>query len=54
MLIWAFTILILALTAGILGFSGIVGAAAGFAKLLFTLLLIGFVISLVFSRRPTV
>lgn len=52
MLLWAFTILVLALIAGVLGFSSVLGTAAGMAKLLFTLLLVLFIISLVFSRKP--
>ncbi len=52
MLFGAFTILVLALIAGILGFSSLLGAAAGMAKLLFTLLLVLFVIWMGLSRRP--
>jgi uncharacterized membrane protein YtjA (UPF0391 family) len=41
----------LALVAGALGFSGLAGAAAGLAKLLFFVCLVGFVISLIARRE---
>jgi uncharacterized membrane protein YtjA (UPF0391 family) len=37
-----------------LGFTGIAGAAAGIAKILFGVFLVLFVISLLFGRRTTV
>ena len=47
MLRWALIFLVVALLAGVLGFAGIMVAAAGIAKLLFYLFLVLFVISLV-------
>ena len=44
MLKWAIILAIVAVIAGALGFTGIAGAAAGIAKLLFFLVLLGFVI----------
>jgi uncharacterized membrane protein YtjA (UPF0391 family) len=55
MLYWAVVFLIVALVAGVLGFGGVSIMAAGFAKMLFVVFLILFVISLVFGmRRPVV
>ena len=51
MLSWAATFLIIALIAGVLGFSSIAGTAAGFAKVLFVVFLVIFVISLVLGRK---
>ena len=45
------TLLFLALIAAVFGFGGIAVAAAGIAKILFFLFLIGFIISLVVGRR---
>ena len=53
MLQWALTFLVLALIAGVLGFGGIAGAAIGFAKILFFVFIILFVISLIAGRRVT-
>jgi len=39
MLSWAFTFLVIALIAGLLGFTGIAGTAIGIAKVLFGLFL---------------
>ena len=47
MLKWALIFAVIALIAGGLGFGVIAGAAAGIAKLLFFLFLIGFVVFLV-------
>ncbi len=47
MLYWALMFFVVALIAGVLGFTGVAIAAAGFAKLLFVVFLILFVISLV-------
>jgi uncharacterized membrane protein YtjA (UPF0391 family) len=47
MLRWAVIFLIVAIVAGILGFAGIMVAAAGIAKLLFYIFLILFAVSLV-------
>jgi len=46
MLRWALIFLVVALLAGVLGFAGIMVAAAGIAKLLFYLFVVLFVISL--------
>ncbi len=46
-----FTLLIVAIIAGIFGFGIIAGTAAWIAKVLFIIFLIGFVISLFFHRR---
>jgi uncharacterized membrane protein YtjA (UPF0391 family) len=47
MLRWALIFLIVAVLAGVLGFAGIIVAAAGIAKLLFYMFLVLFAISLV-------
>lgn len=49
MLSWAFTFLIIALVAGALGFTGVAGTAVGFAKILFFVFLVLFVLSLLFG-----
>jgi uncharacterized membrane protein YtjA (UPF0391 family) len=46
MLKWALIFAVVALIAGGLGFGGVAGAAAGIAKILFFLFLLGFVIFL--------
>ena len=46
MLRWALIFLMVAILAGVLGFAGIMVAAAGIAKLLFYLFVVLFVISL--------
>jgi uncharacterized membrane protein YtjA (UPF0391 family) len=53
------TLLIIALIAGLLGFGGIAGTAVGFAKIIFFIALVLFVVSLIFGgmrgsfrRRP--
>jgi uncharacterized membrane protein YtjA (UPF0391 family) len=51
MLSWSIFLLIIALVAALLGFSSIVGAAAGIAKVLFGVFLVLFLISLFFGRR---
>lgn len=48
---WAISFLIVAIIAGIFGFSGIVGTAAGIAKILFVVGLIMFLALLVSGRR---
>jgi uncharacterized membrane protein YtjA (UPF0391 family) len=53
MLSWAITFLVIALIAAALGFGGIAGTAAGFAKILFFVFLIMFVVSLIFGRTRT-
>jgi uncharacterized membrane protein YtjA (UPF0391 family) len=49
MLGWALTFLVVALIAGLLGFTTIAGAAIGIAKLVFYVFLILFVVSLVMN-----
>ena len=51
MLSWAITFLIIALIAAVLGFGGIAGTAMGFAKILFFVFIVLFVVSLIFHRR---
>lgn len=51
MLSWASVFLVIALLAAFFGFSGVVGAAAGIAQILFIEFLILFVASLLFGRR---
>ena len=55
MLFWALVFLLLALIAGIFSFGGVAVAAAGFAKLLFLVFLVLFLVSLItgsFLERP--
>ena len=47
MLGWALTFLVVALIAGVLGFTSIAGAAMGIAKILFFVFLVLFIVSLV-------
>ena len=47
MLSWALTFLVVALIAGLLGFTSIAGTAMGVAKILFFVFLVLFVVSLV-------
>lgn len=47
MLGWALTFLVVALLAGVLGFTSVAGAAIGIAKILFFVFLVLFVVSLV-------
>jgi uncharacterized membrane protein YtjA (UPF0391 family) len=51
MLSWSLFFLIIALVAGLLGFSSIAGAAAGIAQILFGVFLVLFLISLFLGRR---
>jgi len=51
MLSWALTFFLIALVAGILGFSAVMGTAAWIAKLFFVGFLILAIISLVTGRR---
>jgi uncharacterized membrane protein YtjA (UPF0391 family) len=51
MLGWVWMFLILALVAAIFGFTGLVVAAAGIAKILFLVFLVVFVIGLLMGRR---
>jgi uncharacterized membrane protein YtjA (UPF0391 family) len=54
MLSWAITFLIIALVAAALGFGGVAGAATGFAKILFAVFLVLFIIAAIFGRRAPV
>lgn len=49
MLRWALVFLVLALVAGLLGFTGIAGASVGFAKILLVIFLVLFLVGLVYS-----
>jgi uncharacterized membrane protein YtjA (UPF0391 family) len=51
MLRWSVTFLIVAIIAGIFGFGGIAAGAAYFAKILFVIAIILFVVSLFTGRR---
>jgi uncharacterized membrane protein YtjA (UPF0391 family) len=51
MLNYAFTFLVIALLAGILGFGVIAGTAASIAKILFILFLVLFFVSLLRGKR---
>jgi uncharacterized membrane protein YtjA (UPF0391 family) len=53
MLSWAITFLVIALIAAALGFGGLAGTAAGFAKILFFVFLVMFVVSLIMGRTRT-
>ena len=47
MLGWALTFLVVALIAGLLGFTSVAGAAMGIAKIVFFVFLVMFVVSLI-------
>jgi uncharacterized membrane protein YtjA (UPF0391 family) len=49
MLKWALIFLVLALVAGVLGFSGIAGESMFIAKVLFFIFLVVFIVGLVYS-----
>lgn len=51
MLRWAVIFLVISLVAAFLGFGGVATAAAGFAKILFFIFLILFVLTLAFGSR---
>ena len=51
MLYYALVFLIIALVAGVLGFTGVYVAAAGIAKILFFVFLVLFLVSLLMGRR---
>jgi len=55
---WAIFFLIIALIAGVFGFGGIAGTAAGFAKILFVIGIALFLASLIFAlitgRKPPI
>ncbi|TWT59158.1 hypothetical protein KOR42_25470 [Thalassoglobus neptunius] len=52
MLSWAISFLILALIAGLLGFTSVAGFSISAAKILFFVFLILLVVSLILGRRP--
>jgi uncharacterized membrane protein YtjA (UPF0391 family) len=52
MLRWALIFLVVALISAALGFTGIAGAAAGMAQILFWIFLVVFLIALILGRRP--
>jgi uncharacterized membrane protein YtjA (UPF0391 family) len=55
MLNWAVTFLVVALIAAFFGFGGVAGTSMEFAKVLFFIFLVMFVISLLFGwRKPPV
>jgi len=54
MLSYAITFLIIAIIAGVLGFTVITGLAMEIARILFIVFLVLFVVSLVAGRRPPV
>jgi uncharacterized membrane protein YtjA (UPF0391 family) len=54
MLRWAVVFLVIALVAGLLGFWGLEGTAMWFAKVLFFVFIVLFVVSLILGRRPAV
>ena len=51
MLTWALLFLLIAIVAGLFGFGLVASAAAGFAKILFFVFLVLFIVSLVMGRR---
>ncbi|MFA6043838.1 MAG: DUF1328 domain-containing protein [Phycisphaerales bacterium] len=57
MLRWALTFLVLALVAGVLGFTGIAGESMAIARILFYIFLVVFLVGLIYSlitgRRPS-
>lgn len=54
MLRWSLVFLLVAIVAGFLGFGALEGMAMWFAKVLFVLFLVLFIISLLFRRTPRV
>ncbi len=46
MLYWAVVFLVISLAAGVLGFGGIASAAAGFARILFFIFIVLFILAL--------
>ncbi len=51
MLYWAVVFLVVAIIAGIFGFTGIAGTSIWIAKILFFVFIILFIVSLLFGRR---
>jgi uncharacterized membrane protein YtjA (UPF0391 family) len=54
MLRWAVIFLLIALVAGVLGFWGLEGTAMVFARVLFFIFIVIFLVSLILGRRPVV
>ena len=55
MLNWAITFLMIAILAAVFGFGGIAGVSVDFAKILFFMFLVLFLLSFIFgSKRPTI
>jgi uncharacterized membrane protein YtjA (UPF0391 family) len=54
MLNLSITLLVIALIAGLLGFTTIAGTAIEFAKIVFVIFLVLFVVSLIFGNRRVV
>ena len=55
MLNWAITFLMVAILAAVFGFGGIAGVSVDFAKILFFMFLVLFLLSFIFgSKRPTI
>ena len=55
MLSWALTFLVVAIVAGVFGFGGVAGMSFEFARILFFLFLVLFVVCLIFGcKRPPV
>jgi uncharacterized membrane protein YtjA (UPF0391 family) len=52
MLRYAAVFLLIAIIAGVFGFSSLAGTAAWFAKLLFVVFLVAFIISSLIGRKP--
>lgn len=51
MLDWTITLLVIALIAALLGFGGIAGTAVGFAKVIFWIFLVLWILSILFRGR---
>jgi len=51
MLTWTLIFLVVAIVAGVLGFSGIASTAGGFARVLFFVFLVLFAVSLITGQR---
>lgn len=51
MISWAITFLVIALIAAVFGFTSIAGTAIGFAKILFIVFLVLFIVSFIMGRR---
>ncbi len=51
MLTWTLIFLVVAIIAGVLGFSGIASTAGGFARVLFFVFLVLFAVSLITGQR---